>query len=314
MYALDNSSKLPNHSYEAETIGNIALEVLSDNQEGYVFGKTSRGLFIKSSSKWLIFVSREPFRSPLTINIRKNADLMSRIYQDMPIRISDSQLVFPKADSIISPQNSSVWCSAMIKKPSLLTSDRYQRLASAATVAMTTTSGDGLDILISKLINNSEYDHKTKQTLSSKVERVNKYLETKPKIINSELTNILISLLGYGVGLTPSGDDFVIGFLLALNRWKEALLPDHSINEINRKVTAAAYMSTTTLSANLIECASHGEGDERLIAAIDWLMGGVTLGSESIKEMLGWGNSSGSDVLTGFMAVLTLQTDIDSSL
>ncbi|MBM3146084.1 MAG: DUF2877 domain-containing protein, partial [Chloroflexi bacterium] len=69
----------------------------------------------------------------------------------------------------------------------------------------------------------------------------------------------------------------------------------------NEQVIQAAYAKTTTLSANLIECAAQGLADERLIAALDYLMAGLGDEREMIHGLLDWGSSSGVDALVGML-------------
>jgi hypothetical protein len=111
-------------------------------------------------------------------------------------------------------------------------------------------------------------------------------------------------LLGAGPGLTPSGDDFTIGYLLALNRWGHLLSSPDNLSVINQQIVSAAYQKTTTLSANLIECAALGLADQRLINALDWLVAGTGHDIGVIDDLLSWGSSSGGDVLVGFAAAL----------
>jgi hypothetical protein len=105
--------------------------------------------------------------------------------------------------------------------------------------------------------------------------------------------------------LTPSGDDLVIGLLLSLNRCRDAVWPREDRHKLNRQVVAAAYRNTTTLSANLIECAALGQADERLINAVDSIAYGVVRGPQVVDDLLGWGNSSGVDALAGMAIVLS---------
>lgn len=96
----------------------------------------------------------------------------------------------------------------------------------------------------------------------------------------------LEDLLGRGPGLTPSGDDVVLGLLLAEARWglvrHEYLVP-------------LAQRRTTTLSANLIALAARGDADERLLELVDW----VAAGGPTPEEFLRWGAHSGEAVLQG---------------
>jgi hypothetical protein len=110
----------------------------------------------------------------------------------------------------------------------------------------------------------------------------------------------LTGLLGRGRGLTPSGDDVVIGLLLMLNRWHT----DLAWGMLNRAVIEAAYRVTTTISANLIECAADGQGDERLVTVADGIVTGRPAIEECVECVLEWGSSSGLDALAGMAIAL----------
>jgi hypothetical protein len=119
------------------------------------------------------------------------------------------------------------------------------------------------------------------------------------------LTRLLSTFLGSGPGLTPSADDFILGLLLALNRWRIPPWETSDLHTFNFHLVEAAYKKTTTLSSNLIECASGGWANERLINALDWLVTGVASEPDVIDHMLDWGNSSGVDAFTGMVTSLT---------
>ena len=107
---------------------------------------------------------------------------------------------------------------------------------------------------------------------------------------NSTLLTGLTGLLGQGRGLTPSGDDIVIGLLLMLNRWHS----DRDWAVTNRSVIEVAYQRTTAISANLIECAAAGQGDERLINVVDGIAVGSASTDECVEGVLDWAARRGS--------------------
>ena len=115
----------------------------------------------------------------------------------------------------------------------------------------------------------------------------------------------LASLLGSGPGLTPSGDDFILGMLLALNRWKILFSITSDLEELNEEIVDAAYQRTTTLSANLIECATLGLSNERLIDTLDWIISGSDDESIPVDNLLTWGSSSGIDAFVGYVVALS---------
>ena len=82
------------------------------------------------------------------------------------------------------------------------------------------------------------------------------------------------------------------------------LPPQENLDQINQEIVSAAYQKTTTLSANLIECAVQGLADQRLVAALDWLVSATGESMQVIERLLSWGSSSGGDAFVGFAAAL----------
>jgi len=286
---------------EAESIGNLAFDSLSVDQEGSVLGLTSRGVFIKTENKWLIFLSLESFRGPLTVNLAMNADSILPISKDMNLRITARQILFPEADVVISAKNPLVWRPKPPPAPPLPESERQQRLIVSAKQVLAGEKGIGLGALLPRLLSLSNQSHPQTPDISPLQANI---LHLQREMISSSrlpTSESLISLLGSGSGLTPSGDDFVCGVLLALNRWKDLLINGQDLDRLNQLVVEAAYRKTTTLSANLIECAALGLADERLIEALDWLVISREGEPGPIDEMLDWGSSSGVDVFVGYV-------------
>ena len=127
-----------------------------------------------------------------------------------------------------------------------------------------------------------------------------------------------IKLLGLGPGLTPLGDDFLLGVLLTLNRWGHLLSPaaieyskgiseSHPINLVNylnQIILENTHLKTTRISSSLLFCAIEGAADERLLKVLDGLFSGNDITQNDMKNLLRWGNSSGITVLAGMISVL----------
>jgi hypothetical protein len=291
---------------EADSIGNLAFDSLSTDQGGSVLGLTSRGIFIKTENKWLVFLSFESFRGPLTINLTMSGDSILPISNGMSLRITARQIVFPDADLVISVQNPAVWQPKPPSAPPLPKSESRKRLISSANYILAGKKGTGLGALLPRLLNFSRQPDHHSQDISF---LQGKIIHLQREMISSSglpTFESLISLLGSGSGLTPSGDDLVCGVLLALNRWKDVVIDGQNLDRLNQQVVDAAYRKTTTLSANLIECATLGLADERLIEALDWLVSGKEQEPTQIVEMLDWGSSSGMDVFVGYVVALSV--------
>lgn len=294
------------HWFRAISIGYIASEILTGDQKASVLGTTSRGIFLETSGKWLIFISLERFRSPLTITLNGAHAPLQHIIPGMPLLVDSRGLYFPDVNVTIVTQTSKVWLPTAAKTAPIAKSERLAKLTSCAKTILNYKPNIGLGRFLPSLLRITGTKIPNDQDLSQvhiDMLRLQKHLTDKelfPFIV------VASSILGTGPGLTPSSDDFVIGLLLALNRWRGVLWPGRDLIHVNHQMVEVAYKKTTTLSANLIECATLGQGDERLINAVDYLMGESYKESEVVAELLGWGHSSGVDAFVGMAVALSV--------
>jgi len=106
-------------------------------------------------------------------------------------------------------------------------------------------------------------------------------------------------LAGLGGGLTPAGDDFILGALLAA--WAGLYGP--SAPALAAGVAKAAAAATTTLSAAYVRAAARGECSaywHRLFAAL--LQPQTGEAPAALAALLAVGHTSGADALAGFLA------------
>lgn len=112
------------------------------------------------------------------------------------------------------------------------------------------------------------------------------------------------TIAGLGGGLTPAGDDFLVGLFLAA--W--AGLFGRKAQPHCSAIAEAARPLTTRLSAAYLHAAARGECMERwhgLLKAIStW---NVDRLSPEIGALLRVGHTSGADALAGFLAPLLLE-------
>lgn len=299
----ERSNKL---HYEVECIGNLAFESLSEDQYGSVYGLTSRGAFIKTDNKWLKFLSLESFRGPLTINLQIGEGVSLPVRRGMKIMTAAGEIIFPDASLVVSIKDPIIWQPNPPSLPTLPVCERRTRIISSAERILASNREIGLAGLLPGLLNFSSAPHHVPQDTLPLQANI---LDLQNEMMSSARTpaaETLINLLGSGSGLTPSGDDLACGVLLALNRWKNLIGDGLKLDLLNQQVVEAAYMKTTTISANLIECATLGLADERLIKALDWLVSGWEEESSHIDEMIDWGSSSGIDVFVGYAIALTV--------
>jgi hypothetical protein len=108
-------------------------------------------------------------------------------------------------------------------------------------------------------------------------------------------------LAGLGTGLTPTGDDFLVGATYAL--W--ATRPAAIALELANVMVETAVPRTTSLSAAWLEAAGRGEAAEpwhSLLRAVEQNEGGLV--ARAVERILATGHGSGAEALAGFSAGL----------
>jgi hypothetical protein len=112
------------------------------------------------------------------------------------------------------------------------------------------------------------------------------------------------ALGGLGVGLTPSGDDFLVGTMFGL--W--ASRPGKKAISTAELIWAGAAGQTTSLSREWLSAAVAGEAGEdwhKLVEAL--LAGNEELVDIAIERILTTGATSGADALCGFVQLIKLE-------
>ncbi len=104
-------------------------------------------------------------------------------------------------------------------------------------------------------------------------------------------------LAGLGPGLTPSGDDILLGCLLAL-----AVLPAEGTDRIRDAIVSATRDHTTRISQAYLHAAAQGEAGEPWHGLIAGLAaGGTSRVTDAARRVMAFGETSGSDMLAGFL-------------
>lgn len=110
----------------------------------------------------------------------------------------------------------------------------------------------------------------------------------------------LVSLIGLGPGLTPSGDDFLGGAMIALATLRDTEKRD----AIWRLIVPLLIERTTDISAAHLSAAAEGYGHAALHAFIDALHAGENAKlAQAIDTLTAIGHTSGLDALAGAVTV-----------
>lgn len=114
-------------------------------------------------------------------------------------------------------------------------------------------------------------------------------------------------LIGLGPGLTPSGDDFLVGFLAGL--WSGSVhhpLRRNFTHHLGRVICSSARGHTGEVSFSYLFHATQGQFSRRLFNLVYLLFTGASTGKvlRAALDVLSVGHTSGSDILIGLLAGL----------
>jgi uncharacterized protein DUF2877 len=107
------------------------------------------------------------------------------------------------------------------------------------------------------------------------------------------------SMLGLGPGLTPSGDDTLVGLLAALNL---PAGPGRRARTILATIIEQAETRTNAISAAALRAAAQGRVCERVVTLLDAVIsGGAGARTRALRRVLAIGSTSGGDLASGIV-------------
>ncbi|RFU45677.1 DUF2877 domain-containing protein [Paraburkholderia sp. DHOC27] len=124
-----------------------------------------------------------------------------------------------------------------------------------------------------------------------------------------QLQQQVVRLVGFGTGLTPDGDDFLLGYLAVLTPWLN-IEPVAAHHALLKQLIAAQLSQTTDISRHYLQLALQGDFSEpvaRLVHAISRHVDlkKIRFAADCVMQV---GSASGTDSLAGVISGLrTLQ-------
>lgn len=276
-------------------IGGVASELLLQEQEALVIGVSRHGIYLRLSTGWVIFLSFEGFRGPLTLNIGEHLRDNFSPKINAVAKVTSEGILFSDEGVGLLTGSARTWQISLPSLPASTQSQCRSRLEEVAIELFARGKQSEIGAALPAMLG-----------LGDLVGEASGYLPQMIRVKDAfrqrdvyAIARALEVFCGVGRGLTPGGDDLIMGFILALNRWGDTLAPGLALKMLNLEVQKIAYRGTTNLAANLIECASRGQADERLIFALDGILTGNPPPDRCAAYLASWGNSSGLDALTG---------------
>lgn len=299
---------------QANSIGCFARTQLAQPGRGRVMGSTSSGVFCLTASQHIIFLTAEKRYGPLSIILDSLPDIEPSRWQAVELEQSPIVLVFSPLGIQVNLSNSETW--QPLPLPTVKTTTEERRgCIKAITCELLRSGRETILLPILKWLVNPSLRIVT--PFISRFDWMEKRKELTRAVQLNEPRRAALALhpfLGMGTGLTPTGDDFIWGFLLALSRWQSLLCPHFDLDKLDALLIVSARRSTTLLSASLVECASLGWADAGILSVLD----AIFTGRMSIRQMAGvllvYGSTSGMDAFAGMATALQICKAIENHL
>jgi hypothetical protein len=288
------------HTIKFTYAGLCAINQLAHTPSAAVIGVTSRGLFLRLDHGRVLFLSHETQRGPLTLNLSDNTSTLARITPGESASVLSGTIVFPAHGLQLDARQAIPWQAPPLPGGLLGLEQRRENLEQVAGLLPFRPLASPLDGLLPLLLGGAGSPPPS-HALGAQITLLRHALAKKE---SQGAVTALAAFIGLGSGLTPSGDDLVAGCLLALARWGSWLLPGLPVAALAPQLLPLADQRTTTLSANLIECACQGQADERLLLALDGILCAASPPSACAAALSAWGNTSGRDALVGMALVI----------
>lgn len=293
-------------------LGKIASEKLGGAQTLTIVGITSRGCFLQTESAWTIFLTEENTPGPVTINLPPDAIAAIQPATGQKIGMNNGILHFSNQVRLCL-QAAPIWQPAPPPAIILPIATRQESISQAIRLVVDHKAGTGLSGVLPDLIpllTSCPTSGRESGPFTEKLAGLIECLQTA-ECGRTVLSSHLAAFLGQGNGLTPSGDDFLLGLFLAWQRWQPVLDAEYLFRPHAQYTTREAWQKTTSLSASLIECGLNGQADQRLISALDGIMTSADQQPQWLNGILGWGHSSGCDALAGMILALSPKIKLD---
>jgi len=302
---LTTGRNAPDISISATSVGQSAVDVLAQGNDFIVRGVTSRGIFVSVDERTVVFLSRERFKGPLIVNLPWDSPVLNQIEIKAEGKVCPHGFRFPNPDLFISVSSANKWSALNLWSPIPLPGSAVNHSQISSFLNVLQSRASAPNELVAAALQAINPDALPRLEGG---DETTKYINQVYQAVRANDLPALQSathyLAGRGRGLTPSGDDFLLGlvyglFMLAY-RFRAVFEPASAM------IVATVKKRSTLISANLVECAAAGEVDERLGAAFQALLHPDLPPDAAIRGILGWGSSSGMDATAGMAVIMAV--------
>jgi len=280
-------------STHANHVGILAAQALGVEESpiGHVIATFPNSFYVKTRKGELLFITSRSLCSPITINVEYSGNFTEIIKPLDVVHMQDGQLCNSNLSIELAntcPEDKKTYSKCV----------HYENLTEAS-------------ILLSAILRIIEYGGSAldpnqtmlHDSISDFVRNV--IMPLRDSEFPSEFAEAVSKIIGLGSGFTPSGDDFLLGFLLTYN----SLSPSITRIPIFLDFTLLASR-TNWISAKLLDYAQHLQVDDQLLQLIRSMSDEHEDTVLAVETLLPRGHTSGIDIATGAVFGMTVACDI----
>jgi hypothetical protein len=279
-------------------IGHIARQVLRRNPFAVISGTSSQGIYLQPLGDLTLYLTPQPFRGPLTINVRKHWDSILSNQPGNIVSLAGDEITFNDPLFTIEIESPLIWKPC---QPPRQINDCSSGYAKVTQQVQTIHPDHPYLTLLDFVAGGKPIQIEFIDELEDQLIQLSQTLKTGNP---SEIVPAMISILGIGPGLTPLSDDLLLGILLTTSRTGKYATWSEDVIRFYHSILSAAEEKTTSVSWSILSCAVQGSADERIIRVLDGLIAGREIPDHDLENLLSWGSSSGMAVLAGMMMAL----------
>ena len=285
-------------SMQAVMIGELAKRALTEDTAGKVMGVTSKGMFLAAGER-ILFVTEADYKSPFNIQVPGYSDMINRLSPGDAWRFESDGLILSDRSIRIDISSTEIW--RPMPPAAVLCTQQEQRVR-LEDLLRRMAEVDPAKGWLYLAVPHAGEDFPA----GSEESRINQMTSDFLRCVREgDLEGACAnarSIMGRGGGLTPSGDDWLSGFLLYHARSGKN---DIFMQKLGQTLTAMAFERTTKISANRIEAACQGWSEQLFLEVIDTLFDPQRAFTDlQVKYLVGFGHSSGVDTCVGIWAAI----------
>lgn len=284
-------------------IGAAAVEALELASGGSVAGVTSRGAFLRVADR-IIYLTPLDYRSPFNLTLAGDDQRFERLATGDPFAINSKSITFTSQPITFETGEAEVWVPP---HPVQIRSSIPEQFKRASTIAQRLRQIDAQKGYLFLSQPGDETSLRDDLNVTQTANAIADHFYSKKR---SSFLRTAASLLGSGSGLTPSGDDFLTGFLLYhFRREFSSGPPSAFLAELYAELCKLAFQKTTTISANRLMFTARGWSEDIFLNLIDHLFDpSVSFNDEKVRLLMEIGHSSGIDTFMGILyAIKSIQ-------